>query len=472
VARTRTGAGILTLITLGLFTELYLLGSLAASPVGKTLAVLSVGAVVGLAFWRPRIGLGVAAAALLSQIGTAIVLRPSKHMLVERPVAARTAPSVIHIVLDEHGSIDALPEPTVSAGERHELTKSWERLGFTLFNRAYTAEAATHLTIARLWNPRRHDPDSAVQRGDGPEAFIIKEHDQAAEITAKRVLDITGMSYVSLRPIIATRVPVTRLFQQDYPRATAGIAAARLPVVERLKIMLARIMDWIVRSARSQAAKALGEATGLLHRDGGLFYSWRSAYGLTGKHALDALGDRLSCCGTRGTYYYAHVLLPHWPYVFKSDCSVRPVTEWLYNEVHELLRTNTLATRAERYRLYLDQARCTQRVIARLVASIDGNPALADATIMVHGDHGARISLKPSERIGISEAEYSDATFELDRRATLFALRRPGHPPHAEHRPVRIDALVQALRDSDFASYDAALAADQKSSPFAAKAAR
>lgn len=461
----RTGAGIFATLSLSLVGDLYFAGSLGV-PIVMALLALGVVGIGSLTFWRPSIGLGIAAAVQFSQLASAIVLRPATEFLVEISSKSGTAPSVIHVVLDEHGSIDAMPSNIVSEVEKNELIGEWERLGFSLFRQVYTAEAATYLTIARMWNPQRKNPDGVVVRSDGPETFLVEQFDMAREVTARRALDVTGMNYVSLRPILKSQAPINRLLQRDYPRATVGITAAHLPQSDRLRILLARMADWHVKSAKSNLVRALGDATGMLHRDGGLLYSWRSAYGLTAKYELDQLANRLACCGIRSTYYYVHVLLPHWPYVFHSDCRARPVATWLYNEVHELGRPNTLATRAERYRLYLDQVRCTQRVIARLVSAVDSNPSLTDAIIMIHGDHGARIALKPVERANIPESGYDDTSFQLDQRATLFALRQPGRKSQSEWRPVRLDALIQALWASEFASSEAAFAREPTESPY------
>ena len=270
-------------------------------------------------------------------------------------------------------------------------------------------------------------------------------------------------------PALKTNDQLAYYSQVDYARFTASLAAAELPYSDRLKVLIARIADWHVKVALSEAAKSLMNATGLLHAEGGKFYIWRSANGLTGKYILDRLAARLHCCGQRGTYYYAHVLLPHWPYVFRQDCSVQPAEAWRYNVVHEFGQKNTLKTRHERYRLYLQQVQCTQRVIARLVDSATANPALKDAIILVHGDHGSRIAL--ADRNGLDKLGYDKWAYEMDQRGTLLAIRAPHLAIESVSAVVRLDDVLRALWVSDFASYDDAFTVTRNDQPYRPSAA-
>ncbi len=104
--------------------------------------------------------------------------------------------------------------------------------------------------------------------------------------------------------------------------------------------------------------------------------------------------------------------------------------------------SNTPASREKRYTSYFDQVRCAHHKLSILLAAMEDAGVLADATIIVHGDHGSRIALhKPN--IG-SPALLSDTDI-VDNYSTLFAVRMPGGAPGYD-RPLRsIQSLFAEL---------------------------
>ncbi len=128
-----------------------------------------------------------------------------------------------------------------------------------------------------------------------------------------------------------------------------------------------------------------------------------------------------------GEAYFAHLLIPHHPYILDASCRPRPqIEEWLYNSAplppSELVR-NTDATRAERYRRYFDQIRCSQRLLDGVFRTMEKAGLWQVATVIIHGDHGSRIMRRlPIER----NAPHLGPGDFLDGFSTLFAVRAPG----------------------------------------------
>jgi hypothetical protein len=96
-----------------------------------------------------------------------------------------------------------------------------------------------------------------------------------------------------------------------------------------------------------------------------------------------------------GEVLFAHLLMPHHPYVFDAECGVSPNLYRRLNMADESLpgpESNTTRGREQRWQLYLDQAVCMQRRIAELMAVLESTPNGRRASVIIHGDHGARIT--------------------------------------------------------------------------------
>ena len=76
------------------------------------------------------------------------------------------------------------------------------------------------------------------------------------------------------------------------------------------------------------------------------------------------------------TFAFAHILSPHWPYVFGADC--RPTGNI------------QISGRADRQRAYIDQLQCLNRLILRTVSTIlERSPV--PPVILLQGDHGTNL---------------------------------------------------------------------------------
>jgi arylsulfatase A-like enzyme len=137
---------------------------------------------------------------------------------------------------------------------------------------------------------------------------------------------------------------------------------------------------------------------------------------------MDRIAEDLRKAGP-GTAIVAHLLAPHGAYIFDADCNLNPdIFSWLGAWARlPPSATNTPATRRARYLLYFDQVRCTQRKLARIFEALRDTGRFADSTIIIHGDHGSRISLLAPSNEAAEEVSRDDL---IDSYSTLFALRR------------------------------------------------
>ncbi|MGI9295573.1 MAG: sulfatase-like hydrolase/transferase [Pseudomonadales bacterium] len=97
--------------------------------------------------------------------------------------------------------------------------------------------------------------------------------------------------------------------------------------------------------------------------------------------------------GGNGRYVFAHLILPHFPYLLEEDCS--------YSE--DFAKTSALS-----------QSRCATQLIAELVKTLKQLDRFSDSLIIIQSDHGARFALQGNrlrsvEGLGPYSLEWSKA---------------------------------------------------------------
>jgi hypothetical protein len=126
---------------------------------------------------------------------------------------------------------------------------------------------------------------------------------------------------------------------------------------------------------------------------------------------------------SRGRLFFAHLLLPHFPYVWDENCQLRTNSDtWLNRrrEYNNLLTIGDALYREAAYRYYFQQNVCTVSLLNDLLESLENNGLLDDATIIIHGDHGTRITL--ADPLAAMSDYYTDRDV-IDGFSTLFAIR-------------------------------------------------
>jgi hypothetical protein len=167
---------------------------------------------------------------------------------------------------------------------------------------------------------------------------------------------------------------------------------------------------------------------------------------------FDAVADELSKA-QRGTFVFAHFLLPHYPYVYNASCEQPRASTFLNRNDYDRANVpggimNVPDGRADRYRGYFQQMLCAQKKVDALIAAIP--PSLRqDAIIIVQGDHGSRISLVDPTTVAKVEPSASDYA---DMFSTLFAVRSPSIEHGYDTRVTPITCLLRSLAQSDFRS--------------------
>lgn len=351
-------------------------------------------------------------------------------------------PPIIHLVLDEHIGIEGIPTEIDGGGSlREELKAFYNRNGFRVFGKAFSQYNETYNSLSNMFNLTAEDVDHYYFDSQR-RPFVLKENAYFRLLSEKgyrirvyqsNYLDLCQGEHVNLE------------FCLTYSGSIKWIEDAELEMTEKMKLIGNSLMGSL---AVLEGMRALYQGI----REGLAGYGWSFPAwpdGIAHRGTLPVLSvltrmradiERVP----RGTLFFAHLLIPHYPYVYDRSCQIRPkVADWLSRNSPEPLppQVNTDTSRAERYARYFEQVRCQQRELQRLVDLVLAT-AGDDAIVIVHGDHGSRIARYwplVTNAGRLSRQDYRDAY------ATLFAIRSPRVEAGYDPAPASLTGLLADL---------------------------
>jgi hypothetical protein len=176
---------------------------------------------------------------------------------------------------------------------------------------------------------------------------------------------------------------------------------------------------------------------------------WRRSVAGGGLRQLSRVRDEVASGSRMGTAYFVHVLLPHRPTDVDAEC--RPHADPSKRiGYRDSVRLSDSVFRAH-LELYAAQSRCAHRAVAEVLAAVDRTVGREGSIVIVHGDHGSRMSQDGRDEMRISrfDGRRLNAAF-----STLLAIRRPGVPAAVHWAPVPTQDFLWHLIGSDFAGSD------------------
>ena len=340
-------------------------------------------------------------------------------------------PAIIHLIVDEHIGIEGLAAGDEKARRlRDELKAFYLGSGFVLYGGAYSEHLHTVNAIPHMLNYGTRLGTGTTTKGvevgptDHLEGLVrrgyrltIFQSDFADFCSEARFSECLTYDSSSLRPTL------------DVPLSTTDRARLIwLKLLTLSNLVRTGTLSWMMLT------NTISSSGWAVPRPDPENDSRSSTVGTLA--AVDQLAERLR--KTRpGDAYFAHLLLPHYPYVVRADCSFLPLKDWRRRRGHWSL--------TERQSAYYDQVRCTMRKIEALLRAVDASPAGQNAVVIIHGDHGSRITrTDPNEP---NEGSFDDDDM-IAGFSTLFALRTAGlKPQYLAHRYPAYDLLRTSTGD-------------------------
>ncbi len=329
---------------------------------------------------------------------------------------AAQLPAIVHIILDEHIGIEGLPasNPETQA-IKTELRDFYQSRGFALFGRAYSEHMRTVNAIPDMLNYGNRGGSGAGRDGVqvGPTAHFEKLRRQGYN------LHLFQSSFVDFCTGAGAATCTTYVDSSLRPTLDAPLLAS-----ERAKLIVLKF------AGLSSLAKWM-DMTNLIERQG--LSSSVVALSAAQKFAEQVRSAR------PGEVHFAHLLIPHYPYVVDRNCRLLPASQWRQRKWSRPIEEREVA--------YFEQLRCSLRQIDRILDAVAKSPAGPDAIVVIHGDHGSRITdLDPNtEHRGRYTKAQMVAAFN-----TLFAVRGPKIAPGYDESPARVSHLLEDLGRSEF----------------------
>ncbi len=422
-----------------------------------TAAILLVALIVALLIFDERTAVWLILAACAVQILVAALTVPAE--IVQQWDRGGVRPDrrpVVHILLDAHAGLGAIPQEPRYAEGAETLKQRYLSAGFTVFPRAYSVADETKASLSKLFNPQ----STSIIAGSGG---MLNRAAALERVARTLAIDVTQFEYSRMDPwLLANDLSASRVRIVNPNAAYSGIVRFGAKLPDRLRIATAGGLWWVYRWTEFPLVSWIMTSTAfgpsVVERIGVL--KWPFVYSARGE--LIDFRARLDCCGKRGTYYFFHTYFPHGPFIFDRNCSAKSTRLW------EATESGTAEAYRFRYDLFLDQALCASSDVMDLIKAIDSQPQLKDAMIIVHGDHGARITAETD--VSRADLNYSPQRRERDMRATFLAIRDGQKPGSVIEDDVRIDAVFENLVENDFAGFDLGKVRRYPDSPYAAPA--
>lgn len=352
------------------------------------------------------------------------------------PDAAETLPPLVHIVLGGHNALAALGGENGGTRLRETLESTWTERGFRVFSRAFGQYDDSVDALAALMNRDLPALDGSHVGSDGRALTAAAHIDAlaargyAVEIHTDDRLDLCAGAAEPVALCVVHRARAAALAPLDLPTAAKFVLLWRL-YLERSDVWRALRGLWNAGAAAASERLGLGVS------------EWPPPLRLESL-ATPAIAERLAARlrdAGPGRAVVARLPAADAPWAWGADCALdRDPGGWLdpHDRTQPPPRRNDEPGRELRRKRSNAQLECAHRRLGALIDIIDENPALAGATVLVHGLHGSGI-------VGVPP------TLEYERRAaaedfvdgfsTFLALRAPGATPGVAPRPTPLQTV-------------------------------
>jgi hypothetical protein len=334
-------------------------------------------------------------------------------------------PPIIHIIFDEHIGVDAIPTDTPQGKQLQDLIKTfYPHYGFRLYSNAYSRYSRTYDSIPNLLNFTLEQQDSYYFPGGFSEQILTQNKDfellssmgYKIHVVQPVYIDFCHANQVNYESCYSYPVYSLKYFYQlDFPWQQ------RYGYLLKSYLFSSSIFQgtaYTYMFGLRPVAQAIGIS---LPRWGWDQNQMSTIMTLT---ALQDLKQDVLHHADDGTAFFAHILLPHSPYIYDQNCQIhsQPM-DWLINYDFGP-QGNTPERRALRYQLYETQTFCLYKQLQNIFDAWQQAGIMNNAIIIVNGDHSSRLPVvAPTIE---SQGKSSKQDFD-DAYPALFAVKAPGY---------------------------------------------
>ena len=414
------------------------------------MAVVGTLAVFGLGLHLSRLASVIFGTVLLSTLalpgGTSTTPTPGSSAAPDRP----DLPVVVHLILDEHVGFAGIPDDAEDGqGLRNRLEAFYGRHNFYTFRRAFSQYFETRYAVSHALNFAETFDATLIRKGSDGFLWRLSRNAYVEYMRQRGYrLQVYQPEFMSLCP----EIPAAGERCYTYTALSLKVLErTALPTPAKLRIT---VSAYLFSSTLYKKSRAHYQAF-----RGGRFgrylalpeWNWERsrAYTIAALSAFDRIREDLSQARP-GDLFLAHLLIPHAPYVYNASCALQmDPGEWLDRGLPEGAAEahNSAQSRAVRYGLYVKQVECVTRKVDEILTALRERGVLDRAIVLVHGDHGSRITrAEPfvSNRDKMTAADFTDSF------STLFAVRAPGVKAGLDDHPWSLVELMRHFVTEDF----------------------
>ena len=309
---------------------------------------------------------------------------------------------VIYLVLDEYMGPAGFPiDIKESKRAVRSIYSTFLEYGFTVYSHAFSNYDSTDDSLTSLLNLQPLEPrqsDQGAGSGQGARRnFKLFSHFRnkgySLNIYQPRVHGIFNPSVPADRKLVYDMIHMSVLRDLDIPWTDRFLLLSSRFSVENLAF---RLLD-----------KNLCSACG---RYGNVYLN--APWSLK---VVDVLKQDLQAA-SQDTLAFAHLLMPHFSYLYRYDGSV-----WPASKLSRLGWPGSFQESDPRYRElhrgYAEQVRYLNKRLGMFFEHLDRHGLLDRSTVIVHGDHGARFLGKGQRTASFRRL--------LEAYSTLLAVRKP-----------------------------------------------
>jgi hypothetical protein len=377
-------------------------------------------------------------------IGTAILnhlLDDTSEKRLTTPHRKADLPVYLHIILDEQIGIEGLDDKVPSQKAlKNQIKNFFSKRSFRVYGRAYSQYFDTRDSIASSLNLiPTSSPDSFYSRKSFLHSHTLLKSAYFEKVLSEGYgINIYQSTYMDFCNSIKRGVGKCITYNSSGPSSTA---LRSLNSVEKINVILSSYgeLSAIVRGTK----KFYRNKRNYFSRNNNSPPDLTDTSGRIGPISTLPVFDKLIkdiSSSQGGTMFFAHLLIPHFPYSVDSACQIRrPVMKWASRHSPPPGPANSPQSRLARYEEYIPQVQCALSKIKNLFDVMETNGTFENAIIIIHGDHGSRIAqVEPRTK---NKARLSPQDF-YDGFSTLYVEKSPKISPGYDKRMMALPKLL------------------------------
>jgi len=376
--------------------------------------------------------------------------------------AADEKPPTLYVIMDEMIGLNGI-DKTIEGGQKtYDLVRSvFEKHGFKIYSRAFSRHFFTKVSIPAILNFDENEAGVELSRYTDNEEHLTVKQNALFDLFAAQgsTISVYQSGHVNF---CMPNVDDCHSFQ-SFNAESKYTKQIDPEVIRKANIGVIRSI-YLQSYFMAPLLPLFSDVADEPDMDDNPAYF--DLHGFT--NWFDEFSDSLKDAKP-GSLHFAHFLMPHGPALLNENCFINNNWESPYylKEQKELSGAAFEQQRNWFYQLYFKQVQCGVKKLDRLLTRLETDPKFQNATIVIHGDHGSRISSgKYIETNGPRDF--------IDNYSAFYAIRKPGIVPGLNDQTISVQRLTKlhfsGKAESELGDAELSVTVHSKSAPSGVKA--